>query len=221
LSFQYKKPYLVKSILFILIVLAIVLDPSSLYGQGFAVRTTVGYRVAGGQNTPSGIVMPRESINYMGVLAYDLPNGLTFDVAYLSSPNTSIKFKQNRNARWSQLGDIGVRHLMAGAFYRDTNPYPAVSPFGGVRVGGVSFDSYTAQFESFRRFAIAIEGGVKVPLRPYFGIVTQINMLLPIHFNGDEVFRSTERAYDFSSKRGISGVQFALNTGLYFNFYRN
>ena len=180
-------------------------------------KSLIGYRVAGNVNTPAGILMPRESFNWQGVVGYEFGNGLSITASYLSSP-TSYKFRPNPHSNWALLGDFRIRHLMAGLTYTHTAPFPAILPFGGVRIGGVSFNSSTPSFGSTTRFAVSLEGGVKIPFTPRFGIVTQIDIFSPLMFSSSNLFDSNMREYNFEAGSGIF-PQFALNSGLYFNFY--
>ncbi|WP_143960639.1 hypothetical protein [Litoribacter populi] len=190
---------------------------SGVLAQGVSVKSLVGYRVAGNVNTPSGIVLPREDFNFQLAAEYELGNGIGFDISYMAGPS-AVKFRPNPHSNWNRLGDMSIRSLMVGMVYTHTAGFPQVRPFGAFRVGSLNYNSNTPEFSSQRSFALNLEGGVKVPLTPRLGIVTQISAFLPVRFSERNFMGPNSSTLDLTGSPGIS-MLFALNSGLYYNFW--
>lgn len=186
--------------------------------QGFGVRLSPNYRTGGNVKTPSGIVMPMEDFSFQTSLHYKLKNGLMLDATYVGGP-TAIKFKPLKGDPWENLGEAQVRSFMMGVFYERNDNDPAVMPYGGVRLGNFAVNSLNPDFESFNKFAFSIEGGVKIPFSPHFGLFTHVNVLAPIQFREGEIFRNRRGEYDFTASPGLILFQFNLAFGIYFQLY--
>lgn len=206
-----------KAALVIYLLLCFTFISNSALSQQVGVRALVGYRVAGNAKTSSGIVMPRESINFQFVGSYELENGIILDASYLTSPS-HIKFRAAPMENWQQLGEIQVSSVMVGGGFQNNEPSAAIVPFGIFRIGRMNISSLEDRFSSFGKLVFAIEGGVKLPFSHRFGLVTQINMLMPIHGGENDLFADSLGEYQFNPKNGITLVQFAINTGFYIKF---
>lgn len=202
----------------ILVFILSVLSIQTLLAQGFGVRLSPNYRTGGNVKTPSGIVMPKEDFSFQTSLHYKFENGLMLDATYIGGP-TAIKYKPLKWEPWENLGEANVRSFMMGVFYERNDIDPAVMPYGGIRLGNYAINSLTPDFESVNKFAMSIEGGIKIPFSPHFGIFTHVNVLAPIQFREGQIFNNPRGEYDFTARPGLVLFQFNLAYGIFFQLY--
>lgn len=199
----------------ILALLVLVFGVSDLRAQSINVRGLTGFRVGGNVITDQGTMMPRESINYQGVLSYEKASGWYYDFSYMFSPTFS-KYKEDLRAPWQQFGTMNVSHYMLGIGYMNIGEGVGMKPFVSFRAGPSTYMSLDNEFNSFTKFTLGLEGGVKIPLVKNFGLITQINMMMPVQFIESELFSSRTRQIRIIPSPGITLVQFAFNAGLYY-----
>ncbi|MGY6559291.1 MAG: hypothetical protein ACXIT9_08415 [Nitritalea sp.] len=202
---------------FISLVTLIGLFISSTHGHGQSLnfRGLVGFKVGGNVISENGTMAPRESINYQGVLAYEREDGWHYDVSYLFSPTFS-RYKENLRAPWQCFGSMNVSHIMAGIGYTNVRERKGWKPFFSFRVGPSFFESTDGEFASFTKLTTALEGGMKIAFTENFGLVTSVTLLMPINWSQQELFVSQTREIEIIADPGITLVQFALNTGVYY-----
>jgi hypothetical protein len=185
--------------------------------QSFTTKALTGYTAGINSKFDQGIIMPRESINYLLTLGYEFENGRNFDISFIHQP-TSIKFKPSLWDNWQSLQDFNLSSIHLGYGFRSTTKKAGMKPFGIARLGPTFFSFPNQEYQNFWLLTAAIETGVKIPFSDKIALLTQINYAFPLVFGEKNLFTPTNDNQGFSTGGGIKLFQLSLNTGFLFKF---
>lgn len=174
----------------LLSVLFIVLASTSI-AQEIQLTGSYGYRFGGAvdvyYNGRYGEIKFEDSESFSLDLTVKLREDFGISAQYWGQ-NTSMDYFGYASSELDGLGDILLSYILVGPVYeRRINN---VTPFGNIGVGAVIFDPSRREFASESRFAVGLNGGVKIGLSHRIALQLRAGILMPMQFGGGGLFCS-------------------------------
>lgn len=163
----------------------------SLSGMAQEIQLTgsYGYRFGGSvdvyYNGRYGEVKFEDSESFSLDLTYKIREDFGVSAQWWGQ-NTSLDYFGYSESELEGLGDIMISYILVGPVYekRVNN----VTPFGNIGVGAAIFDPSRAEFATESRFAVGLNGGVKIDLSHRLGLQLRGGILMPMQFGGGGLF---------------------------------
>ena len=160
-------------------------------GQEIQLTGSYGYRFGGSvdvyYNGRFGELKFEDSESFSFDLTYKIREDFGISVQYWGQ-NTSLDYYGYIDPELSDLGNILLSYILVGPVYekRINN----VTPFGNLGVGAAILDPSRKEFDTTSRFAVSLNGGVKIDLSHRIALQLRGALLMPMQFSGGGLFCS-------------------------------
>lgn len=164
---------------------------SSSIAQEIQLTGSYGYRFGGSvdvyYNGRYGEIKFEDSESFSFDLTVKLRDDFGISAQYWGQ-NTSMDYFGYTSSELDGLGDVLISYILVGPVYekRINN----VTPFGNIGVGAAIVDPSRAEFDSASRFAVGLNGGVKIGLNQRIALQLRGGILMPMQFGGGGLFCS-------------------------------
>ena len=128
-----------------------------------------------------------EAMDWGGSVGYGVEETIRFEISYLNQ-STKITGTTLGTGITSDLFDVVIQYVQAGAMYEVPTEGKKVAPYGGLSVGAVNFNPDEPGHSSVWLLAFGLNGGLKVYLGESFGLRGQASLLVPIQWSSGGVF---------------------------------
>lgn len=172
----------------LLAVLFVVLATSSI-AQEIQLTGSYGYRFGGAvdvyYNGRYGEIKFEDSESFSLDLTFKIREDFGISAQWWGQ-NTSIDYYGYSASEVDGLGDVLISYILVGPVYekRINN----VTPFGNIGLGAAIFDPNRQEFNTESRFAVGLNGGVKIDLSHRLALQLRAGILMPMQFGGGGLF---------------------------------
>lgn len=172
----------------LLAALFIILATSSI-AQEIQLTGSYGYRFGGSfdvyYNGRYGEIKLEDSESFSLDLTFKLREDFGISAQWWGQ-NTALDYYGYASPELEGLGDILVSYILVGPVYekRINN----VTPFGNIGLGAAIFDPDRPEFNTESRFAVGLNGGVKIDLSHRLALQLRGGLLMPMQFSGGGFF---------------------------------
>ncbi|MDH4069213.1 MAG: porin family protein, partial [Ignavibacteria bacterium] len=154
-----------------------------------------GYQFWGGIEGFSQTGVPTEFCikdagNWGGAIGYRVEENIRFELSYLNQ-STTITARNIATGTTSDLFDVTIQYIQAGAMYEAPTAGRRLTPYGGLTIGLVNFNPDLGGISSEWRLSFGLNGGLKVYLGESFGLRGQTSLLIPVLWTSGGIFCGT------------------------------
>jgi len=169
----------------------LVLSTTCSIAQEIQITGSYGYRFGGSvdvyRNGVYGDLKLEDSESFSLDVTFKIREDLGISAQYWGQ-NTSLDYYGYNSSELIDLGDVLVSYILVGPVYekRVNN----VTPFGNLGLGAAILDPSRADLDYASRFAVSLNGGVKIDLSHRLALQLRGGILMPMQFGGGGLFCS-------------------------------
>ncbi|MCA1761524.1 MAG: hypothetical protein ABR574_04890 [Cryomorphaceae bacterium] len=174
-----------------LLVTFFVIASTASIAQEIQLTGSYGYRFGGSvdvyYNGRYGEIKFEDSEAFSLDITYKLRDDFGISAQYWGQ-NTAMDYFGYASSELDGLGDVLISYILVGPVYEKR--IKSVTPFGNLGVGAVIMDPQRAEFSSDSRFAVGLNGGVKIDISHRLAIQLRAGILMPMQMGGAGLFCS-------------------------------
>lgn len=174
-----------------LLVALFLITTTASIAQEIQLTGSYGYRFGGTvdvyYNGRYGEVKFEDSEAYSLDLTFKLRDNFGISAQYWGQ-NTAMDYFGYASSELDGLGDVHISYILVGPVYE--NRINSVTPFGNFGFGAVILDPARAEFNSESKFALGLNGGVKIDISHRLAIQLRAGILMPMQMGSGGLFCS-------------------------------